>query len=147
MIVGDGDSNRTDRANILDADLAFAGTYSGSHVGEGHQSCLVFTQDYTDNIEDSEVVLDTAAYETLDSEIFVLINEVRDDPSSIVQSLKDMIPNFDSTGFIYKVPGKFAITYIDGVTAVNEAITLLEALNVTGYAPALTQETGIDQAC
>jgi hypothetical protein len=46
-----------------------------------------------------------------------------------------MIQYFDSTGFIYKVPGKVAVSYIDGVTAVNDAITFLTAIgDTTGYA-------------
>jgi hypothetical protein len=55
LIIGDGDSNRTNRGFILNPSLTQFGVYSGAHTLNGHQSCLVYAETYFDNVDDSTV--------------------------------------------------------------------------------------------
>jgi hypothetical protein len=108
MIIGDGDSSKLMRANILNADFAFGGIFSGTHTTNGHQTCLVFSQTYTDNVYDKDAVLTPQDYIDIDTDLFSELNALRANPRSYVPLLEAMKANF--IGFKYKVSGKFAIT-------------------------------------
>lgn len=125
MIIGDGDNTRALRYNIFNPAHVYAGIWSGTHAGKGHQTCVAYAETYEANIDTALVNLTEAEYRTLDDEIFAEINKVRDDPTYLVPILEAIVGYYDGTN--YKEPGKFERTTEEGVTAVNEAIAALNA--------------------
>jgi hypothetical protein len=72
--------------------------------------------------------VEVSNYTTIDEDIFTELNELRTNPRSFIPILEDLKQYFDTTGFIFKFPGKFAKTTTDGVAAIDEAIAYLETV-------------------
>jgi hypothetical protein len=53
MIIGDGDEARTDRLNLLNPIHTVTGIFSGTHSVNGHQSCVLFAQDFTPDTDET----------------------------------------------------------------------------------------------
>ena len=77
MLIDDGVSTRDNRYNILNPNHLFIGKYSRDHSSEGHQSCIVYTVTYQDNIDESKVSLTEAQYRTIDDDLFTELNKLR----------------------------------------------------------------------
>ena len=105
MIIGDGDASRADRLNIFNADITSIGIYSGSHQDLGHQSCVLLSQDYTLDVNETELTRTNPQYRALDAEILAEINILRADPTSYITYLTDMLPRFNTSTNIYKEVG------------------------------------------
>jgi len=125
LLISDGDSTKASRESIFNPALTVVGIYSGTHKTHGHQSCVLYVDEYTPDYSDSTVKLEEAKYRTLDTEIFAEQNKVRADPTSYVDTLKAMLPRFKEK--VYKIDGRLAITTSEGKVAVEEAIKYLES--------------------
>ena len=60
----------------------------------------------------------------IDREIFELHNNLRQDPTKLIDALKEMLGQFD--GMLLKRPGKVTLRTKEGADAVKEAIEFLE---------------------
>lgn len=83
-------------------------------------------------MQDYNTTNDTSSYNTNatftpkpeDLALLDLINQVRQDPSSLIPDLEAMLPNFDGNWY-YDPDGKYWMATYEGSSAVEEAIQVL----------------------
>ncbi len=90
LIVGDGDSNRTDRGNVLSDVFTIVGLATGTHLDGTTMAVIGFAEDYT---EEADIVVEPET--TLSEDIFNAINDLRAVPTSLVAALETYIAAFN----------------------------------------------------
>jgi len=92
LIVGDGDSERTDRGNLLSEVFTKVGLATGTHLDGTTMSVIDFAEDYT---EEADIVEEVEVEDTLSDDVFNAINDVRAVPTSLVAALETYIAAFN----------------------------------------------------